>query len=48
MEHVGVDVVGDKLVNLGGGGPDVFEIDVIAVLVLAEWMGGQVDIHCAR
>ena len=41
-EHRGVDGGGDGVGDLGLGGPDVLEVDGLAVLVLAEGVGVEV------
>ncbi len=55
LEHVGVflgedllgDVLGDELADLLVRGPDVLEVDLLALLIDAERILGQVDIHRA-
>ena len=37
----------DQFVDFRGCWPDVFQVDIIAVTVLADWVGREVDVHRA-
>ena len=47
-EHVRMDRHSNRLGDLALGGPDVSQIHVLAVLVLAERLAHDVDVHRAR
>ena len=48
VEHVGRDRRVDRGLHLGGFGPDVFQEDVLTVLVLAEGVDLEVEVHRPR
>ena len=46
-EHLGMDVLTDHLVDFQPRGPDILQVDWLAVLTHAQWLVQQVDIHAA-
>ena len=47
-EHLGADALGDGALDVGRCGPDVVEEHVVAVGVLSERLGLEVEVHRAR